>query len=225
MLSNPSWSSPTLIFMASNLHKLGLKVEKVSYNLAESFFDLVKPDEDTPMDLKIGIKKLQLFTAHPVHFHSSFYTFTFNVYLTNILENYQIHQMDGLLSQQLLSSTQEADVDFHLIAENGKRFPVHKWMLAARSPVFAALLSEDEKEAIMDCNVDVINQFIKFIYTGEFEGSVCPKLMQLAVKYEIKTLQDLCKNGPKKASLKEITRLISRNFEPRSSATDYVCPM
>jgi len=66
-----------------------------------------------------------------------------------------------------------------------KRVMVHKWVLAARSPVFAALeytrilfisfCSEEEIESIhlaVDCTVYGMNQFIQFIYTGEVKGLV-----------------------------------------------------
>ena len=131
--------SPNLIFIASNLHKIGLKVESVSYSQSRQRFGLTFPGENKQtMDLKFGTKKLQFFTASPMQLGSSCPTFLFTVYLTGLIENNQIHRMDGLLSKQLLSSTQDSEVDFHLIAENGKRFPVHKWMLAARSPVFCS---------------------------------------------------------------------------------------
>ena len=62
-LSNAPLSTPTLIFMASNLHKIGLKVESVSFSLDS----VVSPCKDKQMDLKIiGKKKIQLFTARPI---------------------------------------------------------------------------------------------------------------------------------------------------------------
>ena len=141
------------------------------------------------------------------------------------MENYQVNQMDNLLSQQLLSSIQDSDVDFNLIAENGRSYPVHKWMLVARSPVFTTIFSEEENDVIVDCNEDVMKQLIKFIYTGEFEGFSSQELMELAVKYKIKTLEDLCQTALKEASSDEITRLIAQNLEPGPSETDYVVPV
>ncbi len=180
------------------------------------------------MDLKFGKKKLQFFTASPMHFSCPTFVFTFTVYLKGIMENYQIHRMDGLLSPQLLSSTKNSDADFNLIAEDGKRFSVHKWILVARSPVLAALLSDDEniRQVIMDCNVDVMNQFIMFIYTGKLKGpTVTPELTQLAIKFEIKTLEELCHSASKEVSLSKITELIASNLEPNSSDTSYVFPV
>lgn len=178
------------------------------------------------MNLQIGNKKIQFFTARPVHFGT---TYTFTVYLIGIMENYQIRQMDGLLSQQLLSSTQDADMDFHLIDEEGRSFPVHKWMMAARSPVLGVLLNDDKNrelnQVLVNCNAGEMNQLIKFIYTGEFEGFVSYKLMQLAIKFGIRTLQVLGRTTPIEVSLKEITKSIARNWELGFPAKDYVFPV
>ena len=78
----------------------------------------------------------------------------------------------------------------------------------------------------MDCNVDVMNQFIKFIYTGEFEGFSSQELAQLAVKFEIKTLEDLCQSASIEASSSKIAKLIAATYlEPGSSVTGYVFPV
>jgi len=70
-------------------------------------------------------------------------------------------------------------------------------MLAARSPVFAALLSSQEDitslHLAVDCTLKEMKQFIRCIYTdGELEGLVSQELMLLAVKYQIKTRKEIC---------------------------------
>ena len=107
--------------------------------------------------------------------------------------------MDKLLSKQLWSSViTERTHDFKLIASDGNGLPVHKWILAARSPLFADLLSgeEDVKSIHLagECNLDEMKQFVKFICTGELEGLLTENLKRLAVKYRIKALEDLCQN-------------------------------
>ncbi len=97
--------------------------------------------------------------------------------------------------------------DFKLIANDGKTFPVHKFILAARSTVFAVLFKEDQdfntisSFNIMDSKGDELEQFIRFIYSGELEGTVDHALMKLAEKYQIKTLGNLFKA----ASLEEFS--------------------
>ena len=61
---------------------------------------------------------------------------------------------------------------------------------------------EEEMKSIdhaMDCTSEEMQQFIKFMYTGELEGLASHELMQLAAKYEIKTLEDICKSAFKEA--------------------------
>ncbi len=181
-LKNSPVSSPSLVFVTTNLNKIGLKASSVSFS--SSNHTRIKP-----MELKIGRKAdedgtIQLFTSslQPVGDACSF---TFTVQLTGIVENYRVSSIDRLLSQQLWLSNQDG-TDFELIAKDGKSFPVHKWILAARSPVFATLFGNEESEPnyCMDCTVDEIQQFVKFVYTGEFEEPVTSYLTRLTVEYQ-----------------------------------------
>jgi len=67
------------------------------------------------------------------------FRFKFKIYLTGIMDNYQVLRMNVLLSHQLFncalwSSTMDRNrTDFNLIAKNGKRFPVHKSILIGSS--------------------------------------------------------------------------------------------
>ena len=63
--------------------------------------------------------------------------------------------------------------DFTLIVGD-QRFPVHKSMLAARSPVFAAMFGHHEMEeskqgeaTIKDLEPEVLKEMLKYIYTGK----------------------------------------------------------
>ena len=119
--------------MASNLHKIGLKLESVSF----SSDSVISSSEDKQMDLEIGKNKLQLYTARSIPKNSYWScTFTFTIYLVGMMENYQANQMDNLLSQQLLSSIQDVDVNFNLITEYEKSFPVHKLWNATAANFF-----------------------------------------------------------------------------------------
>ena len=54
-----------------------------------------------------------------------------------------------------------------------KVYPVHKAILAARSPVFAAMFNHDLEEtklgvvSITDLDTEVLREMLKFIYTGK----------------------------------------------------------
>jgi len=64
--------------------------------------------------------------------------FTFKIYVEGTVGSYHIQRWDYLLREEFWSNPFGRDFEF--VAE-GKRFPVHKFILAARSPVFAALFS------------------------------------------------------------------------------------
>ena len=190
-----------LSFLTTNLKIMGLKISSVSY--FKHPVDSWKEDEMNEEDL--GAPGIQLFTTPLLNIFETGkkfpnFTFKFAVHFTGIVNKFCLHQMDKLLSEQLWSSViTEGTPDFKLIASDGNGLPVHKWMLAARSPVFADLFDgeEDLKSIHLaeDCNVTEMKQFVKFICTGELEGLLTENLKRLAVKYGIKTLEDLCQTG------------------------------
>ena len=90
--------------------------------------------------------------------------------------------------------------DFKIVCQT-HTLDVHKTILAARSDVFAAMLSADNKETksskliIEDFDIDVVRQMVTFIYTGKLKDSenlVCPELLLLADKYNLSDLVNHC---------------------------------
>lgn len=77
---------------------------------------------------------------------------------------------------------------------------VHKVILAARSPVFLAMLTADMQEAktnsvhISDFDMKTIKEFLRFIYCEKIESlsEVAPSLILAADKYQIIKLRDIC---------------------------------
>jgi len=80
-------------------------------------------------------------------------TFRFHIYIQGIVEDYRIQRMDFAMRDQL--SLNRFGTDFEIIAAGGKRFPVHKFILAARSPVFEALFCGQNQESA-STNQDII---------------------------------------------------------------------
>ena len=195
-------SGSTVLFMISNLNKVGIKVFKVLF--CDGFTSKLKQmDLDTRNGDVTGC--LQLFTA-------SFNSFRmlesvlvrqyprrliFEIHFTGIVENYQFQERDCLLKNQMWSSVlNQIGTDFEFVAA-GRSFSVHKYILIARSPVFAALFSSDTHELVKkEENVSAasMEQFLQFVYTGELEGPIHdPGLLHLATSYQIKTLESLCR--------------------------------
>jgi len=163
---------------------------------------------------------------------------SFTIHLIGIADNYRVYQIDGLLSQQLQSFVvDQVGTDLKLITKDKKIVNVHKFILAARSPVFATMFMKDAADLNheMDCTINEMNQFVKFIYIGELEGLVSDGLMQLAVKYKVKSLENLCEVASQSVSVNTMASLAlhldpgsiektafsdSRNFNPAGSLRD-----
>ncbi len=201
-------SSALLFFMTTNLNKMGLKVVDVSFN-----FQSVENKKMTPVNItkKLETGAIQLFTSPLTSCATGNCNFIFTIYVSGVVEDYEFQQIDGLLKEQLWTSiTNQVGTDFELISNNGKRYPVHKFILAARSPVFSALLKSEEAGNSIGFNLDdgSIEQFLKFVYTGELEGPIKSyQLMDLAIHYQIKNLENLCEIALKDIDVDEIASL------------------
>jgi len=92
--------------------------------------------------------------------------------------------------------------DFTFFVEK-EEFPVHKALLAARSPVFFKMFTVDMQEKsgkmqeILDIGKEAFEEFLRFIYTGEvvnLEENV-EDLLVLADRYEVSDLQKVCESN------------------------------
>lgn len=197
--------TPTLFFITTNLNKMGMLVTRVLFSSKS------KEKENQRMGIEPNEEYdesgcVQVFTAQLESLQTGNQSFFFQIHIEKIVEDYYIMRKDSLLKEQLWSSAvNRIGTDFEFITED-KIFPVHKFVIAARSPVFANLAGlkqklPDEKDTPQAIalkqkpeSVDAasMEQFLKFIYTGELEGSVEKELMTLATTYEVKTLEELC---------------------------------
>ena len=219
--NNSSSNRPAIIFiLTTNLKMVGLKVLSVSYlqwgsDIPSNRLKEIKMDQknltdgerhkenenDESAGIQLFTSKLNLSENEETNF-----TFEFAVNFTGIVDSYRFHQVDGLLSQQLVISlkNQKYCEYFKLISTDGSIYFVHKWMLVARSPFFNNLFWDNYEfrsiHLAVDCTVHELSQFAHFIHTGKLVGLVSHALMQLAAKYEIKTLQDVCEAALQDAS-------------------------
>ncbi|XP_065222352.1 speckle-type POZ protein-like isoform X1 [Planococcus citri] len=102
--------------------------------------------------------------------------------------------------ESLLEDPKCADVIF---TTNGSNYPAHKYILAARSPFFAAMFrrkdSKDGKLRKIRINVthmdeEVLRAMLRYIYTGKYEnlGKLADKLFVAAAKYGLEGLKKIC---------------------------------
>ncbi|XP_044006010.1 speckle-type POZ protein B-like [Aphidius gifuensis] len=100
--------------------------------------------------------------------------------------------------KKLLSNEQSADVT---IKVGEKSFRVIKGILAARSPVFAAMFDHEQyKEnknsevVIEDIEEDVFTEFLHYIYTDDTKNvnKMPMELLEVAEKYQVDRLKNIC---------------------------------
>lgn len=143
---------------------------------------------------------------------------------------------DEMLSKnlkELLRNGHQADVTFSV---KNKQFSAHRCILAARSEVFRSLFELDMSEKansivnIEDCNPDVFEKFLLFLYSGNFgvvTGGNFLDLYLIAYKYKVMQLQRLCMEKlPSKLSVESICDFVylaslSNNHEWLKTATDF----
>ena len=151
--------------------------------------------------------------------------FRFEIYTAGTTENYGVLQVDNRLNGQLWSSVMNrSGTDFEVVAEE-KKFPVHKYILAARSPVFADQFSKEplnqdasKTMKIKSSRIGSMETFLKFIYTGELDSPVKDdQLMHLAKIFRVKTLESLCEAASYNIDESEIARLALQLRTPGST--------
>jgi len=96
-------------------------------------------------------------------------------------------------------------IKFSTLSDDGRSFPVHKCVLAARSPVFDAMLQHGEMAEVQqgqarvpDADYDAVREMLRFIYSGAAAGrdlvslAMADELLPLADKYALERLKALC---------------------------------
>jgi len=89
------------------------------------------------------------------------------------------------------------------LSVSGREFLAHKAILAARSPVFAAMFDHDMEErkhnrvAITDVDHEVLREMLRFIYTGRATNldKMADDLLAAADKYALDRLKVMCEEA------------------------------
>ncbi|XP_065203944.1 speckle-type POZ protein B-like [Planococcus citri] len=104
------------------------------------------------------------------------------------------------LSENLASLFENQEFTDVVLSVNGKDFPAHKLVLAARSPVFRAMFKHDTIENelnrvdIEDIDEQVAGEMLKYIYTGKCLNlkKSAGGLLAAADKYDLYQLKTMC---------------------------------
>jgi len=100
---------------------------------------------------------------------------------------------------QLLAEKELSDIEIHC---DEKVFPSHQVVLAARSPVFKAMIQaemkekQDKKIVIEDTDPSTVAEMLNFIYTGDISPDgmeeMTKDLLRVADKYQLDDLKEMC---------------------------------
>lgn len=101
---------------------------------------------------------------------------------------------------QLFESQKFSDV---ILSVGKLEFYAHKAILAARSPVFAAMFEHEMEEKkqnrveITDMDHEVLNEMLKFIYSGKAPNleKMADELLAAADKYDLERLKVMCEEA------------------------------
>ncbi len=207
---------PVLFFMAIDLGKIGMKVENVLCGFKGSGLGPAKMMEMKKEDIGDD-GNLQLFTVPGKEKIVGNRTFSFRICIEGTDPGFSYQLCDRLAKDQLGAAlkNQQYLPDVELIVKN-QTFPVHKAILAARSPVFADKFEKVQlvKGGLHQIRIDgvepsTMENFLHFIYTGELYGKLADgDLLKLADYYQLTTLSVLCKVALKKMEALQITNIM-----------------
>ena len=169
------------------------------------------PSKASSCDVDFRLSKEEIFQSDCQKSDKS-YTFHFKI-LTHKKKDFVSSSADpsvlaidcsGGLSNHLegvFNNMQTSDVNFNI---DGRDFPAHKNILAARSEVFAAMFKHPTKEnltnqiKIEDIEPDVFHEMLRFIYTGRVPlkmlETMAASLFIAADKYLLDELKIECEN-------------------------------
>jgi len=110
-----------------------------------------------------------------------------------------------ILSEDLKKFYLSKEMSDVQIKSGDQTFDAHKFILSARSPVFSRMLQAEMKEKhsglvdLGETSPKVVTELLKFIYTGSCcihdkkpDPQIVCELLQVADKYELEHLKDLC---------------------------------
>ena len=225
---------PVLCVMAINLNKMGMKVERVMYGTQGKGIGPATMSQMTEENTGDN-GNLQLFKTTFVKQIIGNCTFVFRISIEGSVPGFSYRLSDRLAKNQLAAASKGkycADVEF--VVKGKTVFSAHKAILAARSKVFEAefrkeqpvedgpthptepsskkrkINSDHHQIHIDDVDPSTVEQFLYFVYTGEPMGLLAnEQLLILAIKYQIKTLSNLCKVALKKVDSTQMVKLMN----------------
>ena len=165
------------------------------------------------------MNSIQIFTISVEQSYAFPSQIRFHVKLSSTIPTFDFKFRDGSFESDLLGAARDLKLTDFVFLVGSTSFPAHRSLLAARSPVFAAMLNSGLEEArtgqvqINDTDPETFALFLRFLYVGELEydeeeakevvvvGAMRKKLFVLADKYQVETLMKICQTPATSADL------------------------
>lgn len=212
---------PLAFLVGINLNRIGLKIEQVFVNSVRTEPTFLTNDENSC---------LQLFTVRlSSHILPGQHTFKFEILTESQTNDFSYVLCNSPFQSQLWEAYSKGLHNPDITIEvNNATFRAHKAILAARSEEFASKFQESDVEgnkwlsSVVSSGTfssSVIEQFLKFMYTGILEGSFDNDyLLHLASSFGMESLVKLCQEGSKKIGLRDMGYLLA-NINPDTESS------
>lgn len=209
--------NPILIFLVTNLNRMGMRVREVRYGEEES--ECHRKMKEKEVHRKKDEESLQLFTADLTEKVLDKSIFTFSIWIEGSVTGYSYHLSDRFVTRQLWDACAKSEhgVDVELVCKD-KTFSAHKAILAARSPIFAAEFANDHRSKdegvheihVVDVDPSAMEEFLYFLYTGQPKTVLAnDELLKLASRYQLTTLEGLCRAALIKIDIQQMMNCMS----------------
>ena len=196
------WMSNLVPFHAENCFRFGLKQSTMTLYFINVFpcksgfkishVYLIAPGvngEEMTLRTESNEPAIQMFTfILEGYTHTDVLTsYNFYIHVVKTVDDYCYRPMDALMGDQLWAAAKEKQfTDFEFLVGD-RVFPAHKGIVAARSPVFAAMFKADMKESrtqqvvIEDIESSIFEEFLYFLYTGQLKRSAADVIIEICI--------------------------------------------
>lgn len=186
------WMSNLVPFHGENCFRFGLKQSTMALYFINVFpcksgfkishVYLIAPGvngEEMTLRTESNEPTIQMFTyILEGYTHTDVLTsYNFYIHIVKTVDDYCYRPIDTRMSDEFWASAREKQfTDFEFLVGD-RIFPAHRGIVAARSPVFAAMFKADMVESrtqrviIEDIESSVFEEFLYFLYTGQLKRS------------------------------------------------------
>lgn len=184
--------------MDRSIEKVGFKISMPSGGWNETkFTEKLTPTSGFKFSIKEILERWELTSCKTT---SIPFQITFYVHQVAAIPNYNFQFIDATWSDQLWSAAvNESSTDFKFLIGD-ESFSAHRFILSARSRVFAVMLESGMTESrtgqmrLVDDDPSTFRHLLEFLYTGMVPSIADrEKLFLLVDKYSVENLMALCR--------------------------------